>query len=123
MTLRERILYHQIHPWKLFTDVGVTFPSCYFFWRHHLVAAIAIALLPPIIVSAIIIAAVDLERYKRSSLGKYLVTYMSREMEVIRLVGFVFMALGSWFNQAWLILCGLVVVLLSWMRGIIWRKA
>ena len=122
MTLREKLLYHQIHPLKLFTDVGVVFPSCYYFWRHDFVAGIATALLPPIIVSTVIIAAVDLERYKQSSFGKYLVTYMSREMEVIRLVGFVFIALGSWFHQAWLVLCGLVVVLLAWMRGIIWRK-
>ncbi len=123
MTLRERILYHQIHPLKLFTDIGVTFPSCYFFWRHDLVAAIAIALLPPIIVSAIIIAAVDLERYKQSSFGRYLKNYMSREMEMTRLFGFVLVALGSWFHQAWLLPCGVVIVLLAWMRGLIWRKA
>ena len=123
MTLRERILYHQIHPWKLFTDIGVTFPSCYFFWRHDLVAAIAIALLPPIIVSAIIIAAADLERYKQSAFGRYLTTYMSRATEVIRLFGFVLMALGSWWHQVWLLPFGLVVVLLAWIRGLIWRKA
>ena len=123
MTFRERILYHQIHPLKLFTDIGVTFPSCYFFWRHDLVPAIAMALVPPIIGSAIIIAAVDLERYKRSSFGIYLTTYMSRELELIRLFGFVLVALGSWFHHVWLLPCGLVVVLLAWMRGIIWRKA
>jgi hypothetical protein len=123
MTLHEKILYHQIHPLKLSTDIGVTFPSCYFFWRHDLVAAIAIALLPPIIVSTIIITAVDLERYRQSSFGRYLTTYMSRATEVIRLFGFVLMALGSWFHQAWLPPCGLVVVLLAWLRGIIWRKA
>ena len=86
-------------------------------------AAIAIALLPPIIVSTIIITAVDLERYRQSSFGRYLTTYMSRATEVIRLFGFVLMALGSWFHQAWLPPCGLVVVLLAWLRGIIWRKA
>ena len=123
MTLRESILYHQIHPWKLFTDIGVTIPSCYFFWRHDLVAAIAIALLPPIIVSAIIITAADLERYKQSAFGRYLTTYMSRATEVIRLFGFVLMALGSWWHQAWLLPCGLVVVLLAWLRGLIWRRA
>ena len=123
MTLSERILYHQIHPLKLFTDIAVTIPSCYFFWRHDLAAAIAIALLPPIIVSATVIAAVDLERYKQSSFGRYLASYMSREMEALRLFGFVLVALGSWFHQAWLLPCGFVVVLLAWLRGIIWKKA
>ncbi len=123
MTLREKILYHQIHPLKWSTDIGVTFPSCYFLWRHYFVAAIAIALLPPVIVSTIIIAAVDLERYKQSSFGRYLTTYMSRVMEVLRLFGFVLMALGSWFHQTWLLPCGLVVVLVAWLRGFIWRKA
>jgi hypothetical protein len=122
MTLRERILYHQIHPLKLFTDIGVTFPSCYYFWRHDLMAAIAIALLPPIIVSAIIIAAADLERYKQSSFGRYLGTYMSREMEAIRLLGFILMAFGSWFHQAWLLPLGLVVAMMAWLRGIIRRR-
>ena len=85
-------------------------------------AAIGIALLPPIIVSAVIIAAVDLEPYKQSSFGRYLRIYMSREMEALRLFGFVLLALGSWFHQAWLLPCGLVLVLVGWLRGIIWRK-
>ncbi len=88
MTFQERILYHQIHPLKLATDIGVTFPACYFLWRHDLVVAAAFALLPPVVVSAILIAAVDLEPYKQSAFGRYLATYMSREMEALRLCGF-----------------------------------
>ena len=123
MTLHERVLYHQIHPLKLFTDIGVTFPACYCLWRHHLLAAVAFALLPPIIVSAVLIAAVDLERYKQSAFGRYLASYMSREMEALRLFGFMVVAVGSWFHRVWLLPCGVAIVLLAWARGFIWRKA
>ena len=121
MTFQEKMLYHQIHPIKLFTDIGVTIPACYLFWKHEMVIAIAVSLLPPIIVSAtILLANVDLERYKRSSFGKYLNTYMTRSIEVARLAGFVLMATGSWFHEAWLLPAGLALVLVAWLRGVIW---
>ncbi len=124
MIFREKMLYHQIHPVKLITDIGATFPACYLFWRHELVAAIAIALMPPVIVSASILAAdVDLERYKRSSLGRYLSTYMTRTMGAVRLAGFLVLAAGSWFHQVWLLPIGLVIVLLAWLRGVIWPQS
>src|SRR5260370_11958752 len=89
------MLYHQIHPAKLATDIGVTFPACYLFWRHQMVAALGISLLPPIIASAVILVAdVNLELYKHSSFGRYLHTYMTRTVEAIRLLGFAFMAIG-----------------------------
>ncbi len=116
-------MYHQIHPLKLATDIGVTFPACYFLWRHELLLAAAFALLPPVVVSAILIAAVDLEPYKQSAFGRYLATYMSREMEALRLSGFLLVALGSWLHRVWLLPCGFAIVLLAWTRGLIWRKA
>jgi hypothetical protein len=123
MNLHDRLLYHQIHPVKLFTDVGVTFPACFFLWRHDLVLALAVALLPPMLVSGILIAAVDLERYRQSVFGRYLAIYMTREMEGMRLLGFVVVAVGSWLHHLWLLPCGFAIVLLAWMRGVIWRKA
>jgi hypothetical protein len=124
VTFQEKMLYHQIHPAKLATDIGVTFPACYLFWQHQMVAPLGISLLPPIIVSAVILGAdVNLEPYKHSSFGRYLNTYMTRTAEAVRLLGFALMAIGCWFHQGWLLPCGLVVVLLAWLRGIIWRKA
>ena len=98
---------------KLFTDVGATVPVCYFLWRHDLLIALAFALLPPIFVSAILIAAVDLERYRQSAFGRYLASYMNREMEVLRLFGFVIVAVGSWLHRVWLLPCGFAIVLLG----------
>jgi hypothetical protein len=33
MNLKEKYLYHQIHPLKLFTDIGAAFGSLYLLWR------------------------------------------------------------------------------------------
>jgi hypothetical protein len=35
MNLKEKCLYHQIHPLKLFTDIGAAFGSLYLLWRHR----------------------------------------------------------------------------------------
>lgn len=124
MTFREKVLYHQIHPIKLIVDVGVTAPACYLFWKHEISAGLAVALVAPILVSAgILLAGVDLERYKRSSLGRYVSTYMTRTVEAVRLAGFALMAAGAWFHEAWLLPTGLAVVTLGWLRGVIWRDA
>ncbi len=121
MNWREKLLYHQIHPIKLLTDVGVAIPACYLFWRHELAAAVAVAVLPPLIASAgVLLAPIDLERYKRSPLGAYLRRYMTRTVEAVRLAGFVLMAAGAWFHQAWLLAVGVGIVLLAWLRGVIW---
>jgi hypothetical protein len=75
MTLQEKMLYHQIHPTKLLTDISVTVPACALFWQHEIVAALAVALLPPLIVSVcIVLGDVDLQRSKHSSLGRYMCT-------------------------------------------------
>jgi len=42
--------YHQIHPLKLVTDIGVT--PVFFLWRHQVVPALIIGFVPPVIVSA-----------------------------------------------------------------------
>ena len=75
MDFREKVLYHQIYPGKLLADASASVLSLYFFWRHKPVAALLATVLPPVLASWIIIQRVDLEKYKHSSLGKYLNTY------------------------------------------------
>jgi hypothetical protein len=36
---RKKKLYHQTHPVKLVTDIGVTPNSLFFLWHHHIVRA------------------------------------------------------------------------------------
>ena len=118
MNLEEKVLFHQIHPVKLITDGGVTIPHLYLIWQHHLVWGI-IVLVPSAVVSFFIIRFVDLQKYKESSFGKYIAKYMTRQMQAVRLAGFLIMVFGSWYHIVWLIPLGLIIALLAWMRGII----
>lgn len=50
MTPQEKMLYHQIHPLKLATDISAEIVSLYLFWKHKLLAGMLAALVPPVIV-------------------------------------------------------------------------
>ena len=122
MDFREKVLYHQIYPGKLMADVSASVLSLYFFWRHKPVAALLTMFLPPIIASWIIIQRVDLEKYKHSALGKYLNTYMTRQMEALRMAGNIPMIIGAWYHKAWLMSVGVIMVLFGWLRGVLFPK-
>jgi hypothetical protein len=120
MNFRERKLYHQIHPLKLATDIGVTPIFLFFLWCHQITNALLVGFLPPIIVSAaMMIWPPDLERLKNSSLGKYVSKYMTPTIEAVRLLTLVPMAWGAWTHRLSLIGLGLLVLLLAWCNGVI----
>lgn len=122
MTPKEKNLYHQIHPLKLITDWGTGFLSLIFLWRHELVVALVVMLVPPPIVSFAIIRFINLEQFKQSAFGKYLAQYMTRLIEFIRLAGFLIMAFGAWYHSYILIMVGLAVVILAWSRGVLFPR-
>jgi hypothetical protein len=70
---RSEILFHQIHPAKLATDIGTAVISVYFFWQHDLVVGLLIHLIPSPIGSFVVIRFANLEHYKNSQLGAYLI--------------------------------------------------
>jgi hypothetical protein len=74
LTPQEKSLYHQIHPFKLLTDISAEVLSLYLFWKRKLLAGLIVFLVPPIIVSTLIIKWVDLEAYKQSAFGRYIHT-------------------------------------------------
>ena len=119
MNLEEKSLYHQIHPLKLFTDWSTGIVALYPFWRHNLALALIIALVPPPIVSFMLIRFANLEKYKVSSFGKYVRKYMTRQVEAIRLAGYLVMVVGAWYHVIWLILLGLIIILFGWLSGMI----
>ena len=122
MTPQEKTLYHQIHPLKLFTDGCAEVVSLYLFWKRKLVAGLIVAFVPPMIASALIIKWVDLEAYKQSAFGSYIHAYMTPFVVVVRLLGTVVTHLGAWYRKPVLIPLGLLIVLLGWLRGILWPK-
>jgi len=122
MTPQEKRLYHQIHPLKLCTDISAEVLSLYLFWKRKLLAGFVVLLVPPIIVSTLIITWVDLEPYKQSALGRYVRAYMTPSAVMVRLLGTVVTHIGAWYRRPVLIPLGLVIVLLVWLRGILWSK-
>ena len=65
MTLKEKILYHQIHAWKLAANIGCEPVSLYFFWQHKFLPAVTTHFVPPIVASLLLIRYGDLEAHKR----------------------------------------------------------
>lgn len=117
MTLKEKILYHQVHPWKLAADIGCEPVSLYFLWRHDLLIGLASHFIPPILASVLVIRYADLKPYRASRVGSYLRRHMTRSVEASRLAGDIVMALGAWFHQPLVIGLGLAVVILAWLGG------
>lgn len=119
MSREEKVLYHQIHPLKLLTDITSGFAALPLLWRHRLRAALFVMFVPAILVSVLIIRYVDLEPYKRSPIGRYVRLYMTKEMQGVRSGGYLIMALGAWHRKPWLVPSGVLVVLFGWFRGIL----
>jgi hypothetical protein len=122
MTREEKILYHQIHPLKLFTDWTAGFAALPLLRRHRLRAALLVTLVPSILSSILVIRYADLEPYKRSAFGRYVERYMTREMQGVRLAGYLIMSLGAWYRRPWSMPLGLLVVLFGWSRGVLFPR-
>ncbi len=122
MTPQEKALYHQIHPLKLFTDISAEVISLYLFWKRKLLAGLLVIFLPPIIASLLIMRWVDLEPYKHSAFGNYLRIYMTPSVVAIRVLGTIITHVGAWYRKPFLIPLGLGLVVLGWVRGVLWPR-
>ena len=122
MTFEEKALYHQIHPLKLATDIIGTFPSLYLLWQHELLWGLLVTFIPSIIASYLLIRYANLEPYKQSAFGQYIRRYMSHTIEAVRLLGLGVMMVGAWYHLGWLIALGLVIILVGWLRGILFPQ-
>jgi hypothetical protein len=117
MQPKDRYLYHQIHPAKLAADIAAGFASLIPFWQHRLWLGLAVAVLPCVIASALVLRFADLEPLEHSSFGAYVGRHMTPAMQALRLAGFVVMALGAWYHAPLAIQLGVLVVLAGWLKG------
>lgn len=119
LTYRERKLYHQVHPAKLLTDVGVTPIAIWFLWRHEVWPAVAVAFVPPVLVSLVMIrwAPASLDRIAASRAGAYLRRSMTPGVEAVRFLALVPVAYGAWRREWWWIVLGVVIVAGAWGNG------
>ncbi len=62
MSDQEKSLLHQIHPIKLFTDWSTGLIAIYLLWQQNLVVALVVMLIPPIIVSLVLVKSANLAR-------------------------------------------------------------
>jgi hypothetical protein len=119
MLLREKALYHQIHPAKVAVDVLTEPVSLFFFWRHDLALGLITHFAPPIMASVALMTFGGLERQKSSNLGRYVARHMSRGVEAVRFGGDVVMVFGAWYRAPLVIAGGLLIVALAWLGGLV----
>jgi hypothetical protein len=123
MTLNERILYHQVHPAKLATDITAEIISLYFFWQHELAPALLIHIVPPIVASAVLLGSgKDFGSVERSRLGSYLRRHMTPAAQLTRLLGDVVTVFAAWWHSLLGIAIGLLIVIGAWGFGLIFPR-
>jgi len=118
MTFAERALYHQIHPAKLYVDIATALVAIDLFWRHELAPGLIIALLPPVLVSAVLVREADLERYRSSLMGAYLRQFMPPWVQAMRLFGVGVAFYAAWYHFPAGVISGLALVAICWANGI-----
>jgi hypothetical protein len=122
MTRSERLLYHQVHPLKLLTDITTSFASSWLLWREAWGMAALVAFLPSIVVSALLIWGADLEPWARTPIGRYVARFMTRRVEALRFAGQLVMWAGAALHIVWLLPLGLAIVVFGWLKGF-WTPA
>jgi hypothetical protein len=123
MTLRERVLYHQIHPLKLAVDVTSSLISTWLIWRHQFWLAMAFAWVLPIIVSSAMLRWMDFSHQRDSSLGRYIAFHMTRTAEALRMSGQIVVWLAAWRHAPWAIAAGVLLVIVGWTYSLpTWRS-
>jgi hypothetical protein len=116
----ERVLYHQIHPAKLATDLTAEVVSTVLLWRHCLISGLLVRLVPAIVASAVLMRRTeDLERLRSSAAGRYVHDYMTPRAQGVRALGDVLTAIGAWRRRPSVIVLGWAVVGAGWSRGLL----
>jgi hypothetical protein len=117
LTFSERVLYHQIHPAKLFADMATPLFAIDLFWRHALIPGLIVAVLPPVLVSAVLVHEADLGRYRSSPMGAYLRRFMPPWVQAVRIFGIAVAFYAGWYHVTAGVIGGLALVALCWGAG------
>ncbi|WP_295793988.1 hypothetical protein [Mucilaginibacter sp.] len=118
MNLKEKLLYQQIHPFKLIVDFGTGFYTTYLMWQHQLCTFAILFLLPSIIATLILIRFADLEQLKKTRFGKYVEMHMTKKLEALRFSGQIMMWAAAWYHLPLPITIGFLTILLGWAMGL-----
>ena len=118
MELHDRVLYHQIHPAKLLTDGVTAVAATVLLWSHRIAWALGVGLLPSILITLVLLRWVDLEPYRRSTVGRYVGRFMTRRIEAARLIGLAIVWSGAWLRRPSVIVVGAAWIAACWLWGI-----
>jgi hypothetical protein len=118
----EKLLFHQVHPAKLATDIGAAIVSLFFLWQHQLLIGLLTHFIPPLVGSAAVICFANLESYKNSRLGAYLVRYMTPTAQLARLAGDLVTVAAAWYQSLAGIAFGLAMIAAAWSYGLVLRQ-
>jgi len=114
LTTQEKVLYHQINPLKLATDISTAAVSAYLLARRELLLALLVMWIPSIVVTAVLVRFGDFSRTRDSRGGRYLRRYMTRGMQAVRFGGEGIVAVSAWFHAWALIPVGVLVIVWGW---------
>jgi hypothetical protein len=117
MTRSEAVLYHQIHPAKLATDIVGAVVSLVLLWQHELAIGLAVMIVPSVVATGLVMRFADLERLKESPFGRYVGRWMTPAMQAVRVAGLVISSVAAWRHAPVWIAVGLAVTLAGWLRG------
>jgi hypothetical protein len=106
LDVAQRVLYHQVHPLKLATDISTAVASLVLLAEHHLGSALAVMFVPSIIASAILVQFGDFSTTRESRVGAYLRRYMTTTKQGVRFLGMGTAAVGAWLYVWWLLPVG-----------------
>lgn len=118
MNLLDKIRYVEIHPIKIAVDILFGIVAFYLFWEHYLLTGIAAAYLPTILAAIIIMKYLDLEKYKNSKAGKYILKHKTLTADLSSIIGEIIIWIGAWHHSIYVLLVGLIVYLSSYCYGI-----
>jgi hypothetical protein len=122
MTTADRVLYHQIHPAKLATDLVATAVAVWFWHEHRVLPALAFTVVPPIVASYVVLRTADLEKLRASAFGKYVKRNMTNAAQMRRLLGFVVLCVGAWTNSFIVAVLGAAFIVHAWTEGLLLRR-
>jgi hypothetical protein len=80
-----------------------------------------IALLTPVLVSAVLVSEGDLERYRSSAIGAYLRRFMPPWIQALRMFSVAFAFYAAWYHVPAGVIGGLALVAACWANGILRR--
>ena len=116
MNDEEKKLYHQIHPAKLATDWISGALALWLFWEDLFALGFAVLLISAVIATYVVIQYADLEKQRESPFGRYARKHMTKTTEMMRFVGMAVALFGAWYHFIPVLVGGLVLIVLAWLR-------